>query len=145
MSVEQNKAICRRVHTDIFEAGRLEVADEIFAPDARFHGPDWAPSGRGPEVIKQDAAAYRNAFRIDKLTRDLEVAEGDLVTHHWTFTGTHVGDLGAVKPTGRQVTVSGIDVYRVRDDRIADMYQQFDQMGMMTQLGVIPAAETVQA
>jgi len=145
MSVEQNKAICRRVHDEIFEAGRLETADEIFTSDARFHGPDWDPSARGPAVVKQDATNYRSAFRIDKLTRDLELGEGDMVTHHWTFTGTHVGDMGDIKPTGRQVTVSGIDVFRVRDNRITDFYQQFDQMAMMRQLGVIPQAETAQA
>jgi predicted ester cyclase len=96
-------------------------------------------------VIKQDATVYRNAFRIDKLTRDLELAEGDLVTHHWSFTGTNVGDLGDVKATGRQVTVSGIDIFRVKDGRITDFWQQFDQLGMLRQLGVIPAAEPAKA
>ncbi|TMC49827.1 MAG: ester cyclase [Chloroflexi bacterium] len=144
MSLEQNKAICRRVHDDVFEGGRLEVCDEIVAPDAQYHGPGFPP-GRGPEVMKQDATIYRTAFRFDRLVRDLELAEGDLVTHYWTFTGTHVGDLGDIKPTGRQVTISGVDVFRLKDGRITDFYQQWDQMGMMQQLGVVPSAAPARA
>jgi predicted SnoaL-like aldol condensation-catalyzing enzyme len=137
---EQNKALCRRVHDEIFAKGNMQVADEIFAADARYHGPDWPEGATGPEVIKQDARTYREAFRIDSLTRDGELAEGDLVAHLWTFTGTHVGDLGGLPPTGRQVTGSGIDVFRVKDGRIAESWQQWDQMGVMQQLGAIPAA-----
>src|SRR5260221_2253457 len=140
MSIEQNKGVARRLHDDIFERGDLAVADQIFASDARFFGPDWAPGSTGPEVIKQDATAYRKAFRIDSLTRDQEVAEADYVVHHWTFTATHIGDLGDIHPTGRQVSVSGINLFRVQGGRITDLWQQFDQLGMMQQLGVVPAA-----
>lgn len=141
MSVEQNKVVARRVHEEIFMRGDLHVADEIFAPNARFHGPDWAPGATGPEVIKEDARTYRSAFRIDALTRDDEIAEGDLVVHRWTFTGTHVGDLGGIKPTGRQVTASGIDILRVQGGRITEFWQQWDQMGLMQQLGAVPSAQ----
>jgi predicted SnoaL-like aldol condensation-catalyzing enzyme len=137
---EQNKVLCRRLHDEIFARGDLPVADEIFAADAGFHGPDWPPGATGPEVIKEDARTYRGAFRIDNLTRDAELAEGDLVCHHWTFTGTHIGDLGGIAPTGRQVTVSGIDLFRCKDGRIVETWQQFDQLGMLRQLGAIPAA-----
>ena len=142
MSVEQNKAVCRRVHDEIFMQGELGVADQIFARDAVFHGPDWAPGATGPEVIKEDARTYRGAFRIEKLARDQELADGDLVCHHWTFTGTHIGPLGDIQPTGRQVTASGIDLYRCRDGRIVECWQQWDQLGMLQQLGVVPAAAT---
>ena len=142
MSIEQNKVLCRRVHDEIFAGQRFDVADEIFASDARFHGAGF-PSGTGPEVMKQDARTYTGAFRFESLTRDLEVAEGDLVSHRWTFTGTHTGDLAGIPPTGRKVTISGTDTYRVRDGKIVDFYQDWDQLGMMQQLGVIPAAEPV--
>jgi len=142
MSVEQNKVLCRRLHEEIFARGDLDVADQIFASDAVFHGPDWAPGATGPEVIKEDARTYRGAFHIDSLTRDQEVAEGDLVCHYWTFTGTHIGPLGDIQPTGRQVVAGGMDLFRCRDGRIVECWQQWDQMGMMQQLGVVPAAAT---
>jgi ketosteroid isomerase-like protein len=141
MSLEQNKVLCRRLHEEIFMRGDLHVADEIFAADAQFHGPDWPAGATGPEVIKQDARTYRSAFRIDALTRDAEIAEGDHVVHLWTFTGTHIGDLGAITPTGRQVTASGIDVFRVKDGRIVECWQQWDQMSMLQQLGAMPVAQ----
>jgi predicted SnoaL-like aldol condensation-catalyzing enzyme len=137
---EQNKVLCRRLHDEIFAHGDLDVADEIFAADAQFHGPDWPPGATGPEVAKQDARTYRGAFRIDSLTRDAELAEGDLVCQLWTFTGTHIGDLGGIAPTGRQVTASGMDLFRCKDGRIVEAWQQWDQMGMMQQLGAIPSA-----
>lgn len=144
MSVEQNKVLCRRVHDEIFAQQRFEVADEIFAPDARFHGTGFPP-GTGPEVMKEDARTYSSAFRIDSLTRDLELAEGDLVAHHWSFTGTHIGDLAGIPPTGRQVSIAGTDTFRVRDGRIVDFYQDWDQLGMLQQLGVIPATQPAAA
>jgi ketosteroid isomerase-like protein len=137
---EQNKVLCRRLHDEIFARGDLHVADEIFAPDAQFHGPDWPPGASGTEVIKEDARVYRSAFRIDSLTRDAELAEGDMVCHLWTFTGTHVGDLGGIAPTGRQATASGMDLFRCRDGRIVECWQQWDKLGMLQQLGAIPAA-----
>ena len=140
MSVEQNKVLCRRLHEEIFSKGHLDVADQIFARDAVLHGPDWPPGATAPETIKQDARTYRSAFRIDSLTRDEECAEGDLVCHYWTFTGTHIGPLGDIQPTGRQVVASGIDMFRVRNGLIVECWQQWDQMGMMQQLGVVPTA-----
>lgn len=137
---EQNKVLCRRLHDEIFAKGELGVADEIFAADARFHGPDWPVGATGPEVIKEDARAYRSAFRIDRLSRDGELAEGDMVCHLWTFTGTHVGDLAGIPPTGRQVTAAGIDVFRCRDRKIVESWQQWDKLGLLQQLGAIPAA-----
>lgn len=141
MSVEQNKVVARRVHDEIFLKGDLHVADEIFASDARYYGPDWPAGATGPEVVKEDARTYRSAFHIDSLTRDAEIAEGDLVVHHWTFTGTHVGDLGGIAPTGRQVTASGIDILRVENGRITDFWQQWNQLGLMQQLGAIPTPQ----
>lgn len=138
MSVEQNKVLCRRVHDEVFQQGRLEVADEIIAADCRFHGSGFPP-GTGPAVMKQDATTYRNAFTIDRLTREVEVAEGDTVAHRWSFTGTHKGELGGIPATGRQVNITGMDIFRVRDGKIVDFYQEFDQMLMMQQLGVVPA------
>ena len=91
-------------------------------------------------MIKEDARTYRSAFRIDSLTREGEIAEGDHVVHLWTFTGTHIGDLGPVAPTGRQVVASGIDVFRCENGRIVECWQHWDKMGMLQQLGAVPEA-----
>jgi ketosteroid isomerase-like protein len=136
---DKNKVVCRRLHDEIFLKGDLAVADEIFAPDAAFHGPDWPEGATGPEVAKEDARTYRGAFSIDRLSRDGEFAEGDMVCHLWTFSGVHIGDLAGIPPTGRQVTASGIDVFRCRDGRIVETWQQWDQVAMLQQLGAMPA------
>lgn len=141
MGVDENRLLCRRLHDEIFAKGELDVADQIFAADARYHGPDWPTGATGPEVIKQDATVYRSAFRIEQLSRDLEVAEGDYVVHHWTFSGTHIGDLGPIQATGRKATASGIDIFRVQGGKIAEIWQQWDQLSLMQQLGAVPTAQ----
>src|SRR6266581_2914519 len=78
-----------------------------------------------------------NAHNVDEI--DEMVASGDRVAIRSTFTGTHEGEFLGVPPTGKSVSVDGIDIVRVVDGRATDHWGIFDAMGMMQQLGVMPA------
>lgn len=134
---EENKELADRFHMDIFQEGRLEVADEILASDFQWHG-GMAPPEAGPEGVKQVATAIIGAFPDRRITHHDAIAEGDKVLIRWSMTGTHEGDLMGIPQTGNSITVTGFDYFRIEGGRIAEMWQEADQLGMMQQLGVIP-------
>src|SRR2546430_876197 len=88
---------------------------------------------------KQIVAGYRAAFP-DLVVRIVDqIEEGDRVVTRWTARGTHTGDLWGIAATGREVTVTGTTTDRIRDGLIAESWSNWDTIGLMQQLGVIPA------
>jgi steroid delta-isomerase-like uncharacterized protein len=138
VSVEQNKALIRRFVDEIFNQGRIEAIDELVAPDAVDHAalPGMPP---GREGIKRRAAMIRSAFPDFQIIVEDQVAEGDRVAGRYTMRGTHQGDLMGIPPTGKPVSIIAMDVIRVRDGRLVEHWGQIDMLGMMQQLGVVPA------
>lgn len=134
---EENKAIARRVYDEYWNQNKAGVLDEIFAPDVVNHE---LPPGLPPGVegTKAYLGMFLSAFPDTEMTVNHQVAEGDTVVTLWTANGTHTGDLMGVAPTGKQVTVTGIDVYRFAGGQVVEAWGEFDQMGLMQQLGVIP-------
>jgi steroid delta-isomerase-like uncharacterized protein len=82
---------------------------------------------------------FITAFPDAQITVDGAVEEGDLVASRWTITGTHRGEFQGVPPTGRPITMAGVDFSRVVDGKVAEHWSQFDVLGMMQQIGGLPA------
>ena len=141
MHSEENKAVIRRFLKDFFEGGNLELVDELFAPDYVLHDPAVPGEVRGPEGIKQFVSMYRSAYPDTHFTVEDQIAEGDRVVTRWTGQGTHEGELMGIPPTGNRVTVTGIEFDRVSDGKMQETWVNYDALGMMQQLGVIPPPE----
>ncbi len=136
---EQNKALADRFHMDIFQKGEVRAADEILSSEFAWHGGMGPPGSQcGPDGVKQVASAIISAFPDRQITHHDVIAEGDKVLVRWSMTGTQRGDLMGIPATGKQITVTGLDYFRVATGKIAEMWQEVDQLGMMQQLGVIP-------
>jgi steroid delta-isomerase-like uncharacterized protein len=138
MSAE-NKALARRLVEEALNAGRLEVVDELVASDFVEHDPSLPEEVRGPAGVKELIAGYRAAFPDIHITIEDQIAEGDYVVSRWSGTGTHQGELMGMPATGKQATVTGITIDRIADGRIAESWDNWDTLGMMQQLGAIPA------
>ncbi|HMD84865.1 MAG TPA: ester cyclase [Terriglobia bacterium] len=127
----RNKAIAGRVFEEIFNQGKLQVADEIYAKDFVNHGLHRNIS------LQEDQAAVREekqAFPDLKMTVNLMVVEGDLVTVVWTFRGTHTSaGYGLPFPTGAKIELRGITVWRIVDGRIREEWTSFDQLNVARQ------------
>jgi steroid delta-isomerase-like uncharacterized protein len=138
MSTEANKAAYRRLIEEVFNRGNLAVVDELVAADAVDHsGMPGRPEGA--EGVKWAARMFRTAFPDLHFTVEDQVAEDDRLVNRFTVRGTHRGEFMGIPPTGRQVTVGGIDLIRVRDGRAVEHWVHMDMLGLMQQLGVIPA------
>ena len=139
MSTEQNKVLVRRMVEEIFTQGKTSQADEFLAPDFVEHEelPPGIPSGR--EGVKQLTNMFRTAFPDFRATIDDIVAEGDKVVIRQTWSGTHKGEFMGVPPTGKSVSFGVIDIIRIVGGKFVEHWGQMDSMGMMQQLGAIPA------
>jgi steroid delta-isomerase-like uncharacterized protein len=139
-SEDENKAISRRADEELFNRGNLDVADELFAPDFVYHDPAGGELRR-PESVKGYAAMLRDAFPDLQQTIEEQMAEGDKVAYRWTARGTHEGELMGIAPTGKRVEFTGIAVARLANGKIEEIWENYDALGMMQQLGVVPSPE----
>jgi len=138
MSTEENRALTQRFYAEVWNKGNLDAVADLLSSDFVDHA---APPGFPPglEGAKQVFVMYRSAFPDFRLSVGDVIAEGDKVVVRWVTQGTHQGELMGIPPTGKRVTVTGIDLFRVAGGKIAEHWAEFDMMGMMQQLGVIPA------
>lgn len=140
MSTEQNKATARRLLEEVWNKGNLKALDENVAPGAPNHDPN-NPIAPGPEGLRQVASLYRSAIPDLRFKIEQEIAEGDFVVQRITATGTQRGDLPGIPATGKYSTVTGVIITRFKDGKVAEAWSQFDQLGMLQQLGVVPKPE----
>ena len=143
MSTEQNKAIVRRVFDEIVNKGNLGVADELLAADYVNH--DFPAPTSGPEGFKLVTTMFRSAFPDIVVTLEDEFAEGDRVVTRGVFVGTHAGDFMGIPATGRAVSIKYLDIWRLENGKAKENWVQMDLLGLMQQLGVIPAPEQATA
>src|SRR6266478_8608892 len=135
---DTNKNVVRRLFEEVWNKGYLPVADQLFAQNYSHHDPSTPEFGRGPESEKKRATLYRAAFPDVQLTIEEITSEGETVTARWSCHGTHKGDLNGIAPTGKQFTISGVTIARLLNGKLAESYVNWDALGLMQQLGVVP-------
>ena len=139
-NLEQNKQTVRRFIEEVWNKGNLNSLDQHIAAGHKNHPNSSAPDfGEGPQGVGKLVSMYRMAYPDTKLTVDDQIAEGDQVVTRWTAAGTHKGELMGVPATNKQVKVTGIFIDRVADGKIMESWGEFDALGMMQQIGAIPA------
>jgi steroid delta-isomerase-like uncharacterized protein len=138
---QSNKALARRAFEEVYNRGDLAVVDELVAKDFVNHGSALFGDVHGPEGVKQVVAMVRAAFPDIRITVDDQIAEGDKVVTRWTARATHTGEFQGIAPTGKQGQVTGIDVDRFAGGRVVECWSSMDELGLLQQLGVVPAPE----
>jgi predicted ester cyclase len=137
MSAEVNKMLHRR-YVEEFNRRNAAYLDEYFAPGCVYHGAGGDLDVAGFKAQQQGLLA---AFPDTRLSLDDSVAEGDRVASRFTIRATHTGELQGIPPTGRQVTITAIIISRFEDGRAVEEWESMDMLGLMQQIGAIPAAE----
>jgi steroid delta-isomerase-like uncharacterized protein len=143
MSPQELKTRARRIVEEVYNQGDLAVAAELIAPDCVHHAPR-PPDAPEPEpglgAVTQWLTIVRGAFPDHHTTIEDEIAEGDRVVQRITCHGTHEEDLLGIPPTGKHVTYEGIEINRVgQDGRFVEHWSSVDLLGLLQQLGAIPA------
>jgi predicted ester cyclase len=137
--MNENANGSRRIIEEVFGAGRYELADELVAEGAIGHDPALPEPAVGPEGLKEGARGYRAAFPDLRIMVGDVVAQDDLVAIRWTARGTHKGELFGIAPTGKEATVTGITIDRWAGGKVAESWTNWDTLGLLQQLGAVPA------
>lgn len=138
MSTEENKALVRRVWEEIWNNGNLELVDEVIANEYVFHRRG-TPEIKGPDWYKGAYHFLINAFPDFHCTIEDMIAEGDKVMVRTTVQGTHKGEYMGIAPTGRQFSVTEIDVARIKDGKLVEEWGGMDRLDLLQQLEAIPS------
>jgi len=137
MSTEENKATIRRLFDEFYNAGDVDVADKIFASTAVIHDPATGDRS-GIDGLKQRHHAQLTVTPDFHMTLEDMMAEGDKVAYRWTMTGTDASGFMGRPPTNKFTTLIGITIVRFEGSKIVEGWHNYDMLGLLQQLGVIP-------
>ena len=134
-----NKAIVRRLYEEVWNKRKLEVVNELISPSHALQGPNIFGSSIGPEAYKRQVSSLLEAYPDLLWTIEDTIAERDKVVACWTLSGTHKGDYMGVPATNKKVSVGGMTIHHIAGGKIMDSHTNWDALGMMQQLGAVPA------
>jgi steroid delta-isomerase-like uncharacterized protein len=137
---EENAAIARRWHEDVINGANLDALDEITTDDIVHHAGTF-PDGVGRDTVKGVLGALLTGFPDVHHTVDQVITQDDFVVIRWTAHGTHTGPFQGHAPTGKPVTWTGINIFRIACGRIAEEWSEVDGLGRLQQIG-LPATPT---
>lgn len=132
--LNRNKHLVATFIQDLFTQGDLTAVDRYLADDFVNHDPPFPGSPDGAEGLRQAAQAFRAALPDWRTEVDHLIAEDDLVVEHFHATGTHVGELFGQPGTGNTLTLRGIQIFRIANDRIVERWGRLDEAGLHAQL-----------
>jgi steroid delta-isomerase-like uncharacterized protein len=138
---DNNKALVQRWFDEVWNSGRAEAIDEMFASEGVAHGLA-AEKMHGPGGFKAFHASFRGAFPDVRVHIDDMVAEGDQVAYRFTATGTHSGGQLGFAATNRPMNIQGMGFVRIANGMIVEGWNVLDQLGMMSQLGAVTMAKS---
>lgn len=134
-NIEKNKDFINAYTENFWNKQNIDVFEKYYSAEFIVH---FADGDMNVEQYKGLCQAYFSAFPDLQVTTDLLVAEGDKVTKVWTVTSTSKGDFMGIPATGKPMIIKGIEVFRLADGKIAELWASMDNLGMLQQLGVIP-------
>jgi steroid delta-isomerase-like uncharacterized protein len=139
MSAEENKAIVRRFYAEVLNGKNMQVADELVDPSFIDHA---APPHPGTDLEFLHGFwphVWRVAFPDWNIDVQDMIAEGDHVMGRYVASGTHEGDFMGFPGSGKKISVTGMNLFRLANGKIVEEYGNMDMMALMQQLGAIPS------
>jgi steroid delta-isomerase-like uncharacterized protein len=135
MGTATGKELVERFLTEVWNGGNLDLVVALIHPDYRIgeEGP------RGPDAVINNIQTYRAAFPDLRWHIEQMVAEADLVAVRLVLTGTHRGEFRGIPPTGQEIAMQEMVLWRVVDGKLHTLWALADALGLRIQLGAIPA------
>jgi len=140
VSVEQNKVVARRLFEEVFNDKRVDLVEEIVADDVVDHNKIVFAQPERPGGVAEGIRMLLAAFPDMSVAVERLVGEDDFVAAKVRMAGTNTGPYSRVpEPTGRHTEWDSMFLFRLEDGKIAELWGTSDWMGMLTQLGILPA------
>ena len=140
---QDNSALIRRWFEEVWNQGRMEAIDEMASPDVIGHGQAQHDTDVGLHEFRNFAVGLRSAFPDMKVVIDQTLEQGDKVVARWTSTMTHTGEFLGFPASGKKATVTGTSIQRIVGGKIVEGWDNWDQLGLLVQIGAVPAAHFV--
>jgi steroid delta-isomerase-like uncharacterized protein len=137
-AIDTNKQIIRALYQDCLNRGQLDLLDDLVTPG--FLNPN---GEQGASAFRRNIEELRSAFPDIQFKIEDLIAAGDRVAVRSSWLGTHKGIFRGIPASGKQVTDTGITIYRFEDGRLAQAWLQTDRLGVLQQIGIIPADRKV--
>lgn len=134
---QENKDIISHFYKEMEEKGNLDIIEEILATNCVLHFPGGIDL-YGPEGYKEFRAPLDAALPDLKHSIEDIIVEGEKVVVRFMLRGTYRGEFMGIAPTGKQVILTSIAIYRLADGKVVEVWCNADDFGLMQQLGVIP-------
>src|SRR5438132_10064045 len=133
-----DEAVVRRFYDEMNNGRKLELAPELFTADHKLHDPQ-VPGSDGPDGMAAVVKTYQDG--VDGHWGIEEIfSTNDRVVARWTGSGTHVGEVNGIPPTGKKISVDAITIHRMAGGKIAETHEVWDTLGFLQQLGVVPTS-----
>jgi steroid delta-isomerase-like uncharacterized protein len=133
-----DEAVVKRFYEQMCNERKNELAAELFTAEHQMHDPQ-VPTGQGPRGMAETVSVYQEGVNghwgIDEI-----FSTGDRVVVRWTGSGTHVGEVNGIPPTGKKIRVDAITIHRMNNGKIAETWEVWDTLGFLQQLGVMPTS-----
>jgi steroid delta-isomerase-like uncharacterized protein len=136
MTSTRNKQIVEEFITALFTDGDLTAVDRYLDPDFINHDSPLPGAPDGPDGMRQAAELFRHAFPDWRSDVQHMIAEDDLVAEHFVAHGTHHGSVMGETPTGHDVVLRGVNIFRIAQDKIVERWGRLDDLGLLQQLGL---------
>jgi steroid delta-isomerase-like uncharacterized protein len=131
----QNKTIVRRYFDELWNQNNLAVIEEILAPEVKGHAA--GQTFGGADTFRQRSKTLRTIYSEPHFTIEDQIAEDDKVLVRWTLRGKHMGEYMGAEPTGKEIVSTGMNLFRLADSKIAEVWVEADDLGELQQLGVV--------
>lgn len=144
MTVQENKELVKRFFEDVVNEGQMELVDKLISRSYAEHevppGQDLPANGR--DALKEMVREFRKGFPDLQVEVDRLVGEGDIVTAHTTWTGTHEGSFWGIEPTHETVRFTAVDMVAFEDGKAVEHWGLTDNLALFSQIGVIDLPQT---
>jgi steroid delta-isomerase-like uncharacterized protein len=140
MSTIKNMILCRRFARRLINERNLSAAKELVAEDSNHHEITGVPPGcqRGPRAMERFLKPYLRAFPDLRIVFEDAIADRDRVVTRWRMEGTHQGPLMGIPASGKPVSIEGIRIDRIENDKIVESWMQMDSLSLLEQIGALP-------
>lgn len=135
--ITRNKQLVNDFIQELFSKGDLDAVDRYLDPHFVNHDPPFPGAPEGPEGMREAATVLRQACPDWHSDLDQLIAEADIVVERFTASGTHSGDLLGAPPTGRTVSLRGVNIFRIDGDKIVERWGRLDELGLLRALNLV--------
>lgn len=136
-STKQRIELVKELFEEVYNSGNISAMDHLFTNDVKYNDPASPNAKRGLQALKEIKIKYKTAFPTKKIKiEQIWTTTDDTVIVSWSCQGIHKGTYQDIPPTGKSFKTSGISVYKFHGDKICEIIQNWDQLGLFEQLGL---------